>query len=364
MKNIIIFGAGKYFSDREEYLKNTYNIIALIDNKIKENEKERYKNTELLIYNPNQINQLPNYDIIIMSKAYVSMYKQLKKLGVSEDRIKIGLLIKPIAEKYIYLLNESGRLYVSNGSVKYSSDLINEMIISSEEELDEYAAQITRIKKREENPIISILSKMPIKPVSYQFGLERGTAIDRIYIEAFLEKNKELIYGNCLEIAENTYTLKYGEKVHSYILHVEGWGKNVIKGNLETGEGIIEDFFDCAIITQTLMFTYHLESVAENIYRMLKKNGTALITVSGISPISKYDEDNWGSYYNFHKDAMKKLFFPLFGEQNVEVESFGNVKTAIGLLYGLCYEDLEESDFKVNDDLYPVIITIRAKKVD
>lgn len=27
---------------------------------------------------------------------------------------------------------------------------------------------------------------------------------------------------------------------HSYIMHVNGWGKNVIKGNLESGEGIEE----------------------------------------------------------------------------------------------------------------------------
>ena len=203
---------------------------------------------------------------------------------------------------------------------------------------------------------------MPIKPASTSFGLERGKAIDRIYIEDFLEKNKQYITGNCLEIAENTYTLQYGHNVNSFILHVEGWGKNAIKGNLETGEGLRHSFFDCAIITQTLMFTYHLESVAQNIYHMLKENGVALITVSGISPISKYDEENWGSYYSFHKDAMIKLFVPLFGKENVQVESFGNVKTAMGVLYGLCYEDLEKSDFETNDDIYPVIITVLLRK--
>lgn len=362
MKNVIIFGTGRYYKAREEYLKKTYNIIAFLDNKVEEEEGRKFENTDLIIYNPNHIRQFIKEDIIIMSKSYVAMYEQLKELGVSDERIRFGILIQPNTEKYMNLLKENGRLYISDNKIKYSSDSIREMDIACEEELDEYAAKITRAKKREENPIISIISQMSIKPVSNQYGLERGTPIDRIYVERFLEKSKKVITGKCLEIAENTYTLKYGREVEPFILHVEGWGENVIKGNLETGEGIKEEFFDCVIITQTLMFTYDLKNVAKNIYKMLKTGGTALITVSGIAPISKYDAENWGSYYSFHKDAMRKMFEPLFGEKNVKVESYGNVKTAIGILYGLCYEDLQKNDLDVNDELYPVIIAVQAKK--
>ena len=58
------------------------------------------------------------------------------------------------------------------------------------------------------------------------FGITRGTPIDRKYIEQFLEKYREDIKGEVLEIADNTYTLKYGEDriKKSYILHVKGWG--------------------------------------------------------------------------------------------------------------------------------------------
>ena len=60
-------------------------------------------------------------------------------------------------------------------------------------------------------------------------------------------------------------------------MHVDGWGKNVIKGNLESGEGIEENKYDCAIITQTLMFIYDFTSAVNNIYKMLKPGGVALI---------------------------------------------------------------------------------------
>ena len=118
----------------------------------------------------------------------------------------------------------------------------------------------------------------------------------------------------------------------------------------------MENRFDTAIITQTLMFIYDIQSVAQNIHKMLKPDGTALITVAGISQISRYDADNWGSYYSFHEDAVRRMFEPLFGREKVEIVSYGNVKTAISLLYGLCCEDLADSDFEANDPDYPLII--------
>ena len=200
---------------------------------------------------------------------------------------------------------------------------------------------------------------MDTKPASRRFGLERGTAIDRYYIEHFLEENKKFIYGNCLEIAENTYTLKFGRNMvnKANILHLNGWGANAIKGNLETGEGIETEKYDCIIITQTLMFILNIPNAVFNIYRMLKRNGSALITVSGISQVSRYDADLWGHYYSFYEDSIQKLFEPLFGSENVKVQVYGNVKIACAMLYGLCQEDLTESDFMMVDRDYPVIIS-------
>jgi len=43
-----------------------------------------------------------------------------------------------------------------------------------------------------------------VQPISRVFGFDRGTPIDRVYIENFLEKNKNLIKGVVCEIAEDT----------------------------------------------------------------------------------------------------------------------------------------------------------------
>lgn len=211
---------------------------------------------------------------------------------------------------------------------------------------------------------VKVIADLPVEPISRLFGLDRGKAIDRVYIEDFLEKNKASIRGSVLEIAENTYTLQYGEDrvKESCILHVNGIGKNAIKGNLETGEGIGNNSFDTMIITQTLMFLFDVSSAVNHIYRALKQGGTALLTVAGISQVSRYDDDRWGHYIGFYETGIRKLCSEVFGKENVKISVYGNVKTAAAMLYGLCSEDLTPEDFKVQDRDYPVIIGIRLYK--
>lgn len=102
---------------------------------------------------------------------------------------------------------------------------------------------------------------------------ERGKAVDRVYIEKFLEANLEDIRGTVMEIESDDYIKQFGGNrvTEEIILHVKGWGgKNVLKGNFETGEGLKEDMVDCLICTQTLQYIYDLRSAAHNICKILK----------------------------------------------------------------------------------------------
>ena len=49
-----------------------------------------------------------------------------------------------------------------------------------------------------------------ISPISHSFGFDRGTPIDRHYIEAFLSRNAGDIRGRVLEIGDNLYTRRFG----------------------------------------------------------------------------------------------------------------------------------------------------------
>jgi len=44
------------------------------------------------------------------------------------------------------------------------------------------------------------------------------------------------------------------------------------------------------------------------------------------------------------------------------VRTYGNVLAAIGFLTGLAREDLSDTELDVMDDLYPVLVCVRAVK--
>lgn len=362
MEKVIIFGRGKFFRENEHELKRRYEIAGFLDNNVREDiEMECYQN--LPICNPAQVSNYGKYPIILMVKHFVELFYQLMELKVDANRILFGILLFPETEKE-RLVSEQGQLKGEHGKLVYYGTNGNKSVILNQHDMKELLLRLVRDKLHKENKAIPSVANLPLAPISRDFGTGRGKAIDRYYIEDFLRTYKEDIRGNVLEIAENIYTIKYGENrvEASNILHVNGWGNNAIKGNLETGEGLAENEYDTLIITQTLMFIYDLKSVADNIYRTMKNNGTALITVAGISQISRYDADNWGSYWGLHEDALKRLFVPLFGEENVLIKIYGNVKTATAMLYGLCCEELCEEDFNVQDADYPVILAVRLKK--
>lgn len=362
----MIFGMGKLYKEKENYIRKHFHVVGFLDNGVPNDSQTLEEGETFPVYHPQNIRQhmKESVKIILMSYEYVAMWRQLYELGIGQERVLFGFMFPPLKEDGYILFDEGRHLEIEGRNIVYNISRDSRIVIEKHKQLQKIGKRLLREKYRKEYPIISAVAQMDIHPVSRKFGLERGSAIDRFYIENFLEENKELICGDCLEIAENTYTLRYGENRvdDSYILHVKGWGENAIKGDLATGEGIEADRYDCAIITQTMMFIFDIKSVAENIYKMLKKGGNALITVSGISQISRHDANLWGSFYSFHEDAMKELFEPLFGKDNVKVHTYGNAKVAMAMLCGLCREDLSEEDFITRDADYPVIISVVLTK--
>ena len=140
------------------------------------------------------------------------------------------------------------------------------------------AVRITRILK-------TWLPIYRIEPIGRVFGLDRGTAIDRYYIEKFLFKNSSDIKGHMLEIAENTYTKKFGKDIgKSDILHFDlSNPQATIIGDLTQPDTLPKNKFNCFICTQTLHVIYDFKSAIQGSFDLLKDNGIFLGTVPGIS---------------------------------------------------------------------------------
>ena len=204
-----------------------------------------------------------------------------------------------------------------------------------------------------------------LNPISSVFGFDRGQPIDRYYIEAFLQRHRADIHGRVLEIGDPSYTLKFGGNrvAHSDVLHaVPGNPQATLVGDLATGDGIPKETFDCMILTQTLLFIYDVSEAITNCYAALKPGGVLLTTFPGISQISRYDMDRWGDYWRFTTLSAKRLFEEVFPSENVEVQSYGNVLTAIAFLHGLAAKELRQKELDYHDPDYEVLITVRAVK--
>ena len=202
------------------------------------------------------------------------------------------------------------------------------------------------------------------KPISRVFGFDRGTPIDRVYIEDFLTRNRHLIRGTICEIGDDTYAKKFAteyEKIE--VLHyTEGNPKATIVGDLTRPETLPKSSIDCFILTQTLNFIYDFKSAIKGVHYMLKPKGVVLATVAGISQISRYDYERWGDYWRFTDMSIKRAFEEVFGTGNVEVFSYGNVLTAVALLEGISAEELTRDEIFYRDEDYPVVLAVKAVK--
>lgn len=315
MKSIIVFGSGKYAEEKWELIQKTYNIVAVVDNKVKKDEITTFHGIEM--HNPCHIKRLGYFPVLVVVHAYRDVVQQLVELGIDQENIWI----------YRENLENNQSNYISSADI---------------------------------NKIVNL----PEVPLHYDWGYRRGTPIGRLYIERFLRQYRNFITGDIMEVGETTYSKKYSnlDKAKSYTaIHVDGI-EGCRTANLETGEGLRDEEFDTMIITQTLAYIYDLRAVINNIYRSLRRNGYCLVTVTDIGHMGKLESEKYGVYWGFHRDGIFRLFSEVFGEANVKVEVYGNIKTVVAHLYGIAAEDIDIQCLEKNDPRYPMILGVIVHK--
>jgi SAM-dependent methyltransferase len=204
-----------------------------------------------------------------------------------------------------------------------------------------------------------------LAPASATWGFDRGTPIDRFYIDRFMRSCERDVRGRVLEIANPRMTLRYGGNrvTRSDVLHpVVAPPPVTIVGNLETGDGLPEAAFDCAIVTQTLLLVYDVRAAIRTLGRILAPGGVALVTVPGITKISRHDMDKWGQFWSFTSASLRRLFEETFDPRQVSIEVHGNVLAATAFLHGLCAEELTEAELLHRDPDFEVLLAVRAVK--
>jgi SAM-dependent methyltransferase len=203
------------------------------------------------------------------------------------------------------------------------------------------------------------------RPISRNYGFERGTPVDRYYIERFLSDHAEDVRGHVLEIGDDEYTRRFGRSTvtQSDVLHATaGNPQATIVADLADAPGIADATFDCVICTQTLLLIYDLKAAVATLRRILKPGGVVLVTLPGVSRICREEADEWGDYWRFTSDSATRLFGDEFGAENVQTEAYGNVLAATAMLHGLAAEEVKPRRLDDRDRDFEVIVGVRAQR--
>lgn len=201
-------------------------------------------------------------------------------------------------------------------------------------------------------------------PVSRDWGFDRGRAIDRYYIERFLEDQAADIEGVVLELQDPGYAERFGGRrvTRCDVVDLDPANRRAtIVSDLRSAANIASDAYDCVILTQTLHLIDDVRAVVAECARVLRPGGVLLATLPCASRVSlEYGQD--GDFWRVTEAGSRKLFSEIFPLEALDVRACGNVLVNTAFLYGLACHELAEAEFEEVDPYFPLLVTVRAQK--
>lgn len=204
-----------------------------------------------------------------------------------------------------------------------------------------------------------------LKPISRDWGFDRGQPIDRHYIEAFLAENRADIKGHVLEIAGDDYTRQFGgtQVTRNDVLDImKDNPRATIVADLTNADDLEGDRFDCIICTQTIQFIFDVNAVLATLYRLLRHEGVLLLTVPGITPISREDMAKSGDYWRFTDASIERLLGHNFPDSTFSIQNHGNVLASTAFIQGIAANELRTEELSLTDPQFPLLVSARVIK--
>jgi SAM-dependent methyltransferase len=196
-------------------------------------------------------------------------------------------------------------------------------------------------------------------PVGRSWGYDRGTPVDRWYIERFLSGHREDICGRVLEVKDSGYTDRFGTAVAERgVIDVDpANARATYVADLASADSIPSAAFDCFVLTQTLQYIFDVPAALAHAHRVLRPGGVLLATVPVTSRVT---DPPLTDYWRFTPDSIRRLLDDVFGAEAATVAGHGNVLAQVAFLEGLAAEDLTAEELAADDERFPLIVCARA----
>jgi hypothetical protein len=201
-----------------------------------------------------------------------------------------------------------------------------------------------------------------LTPFDGRCGWGRGTPVDRIYIERFLETHRADVRGRVLEVGDTRYTTRFGTGVtESVVLDVEPANdRATIVADLGVPGSLPVERFDCFVLTQVLQLVADPDAALANSFTCLAPGGVLLLTVPTITKYIRIEgqHDRW----RWTEDGLARLLERACPGARTETAAYGNLVAAIAFLHGLAAEELEAEELARDDPLFGILACARVRK--
>jgi SAM-dependent methyltransferase len=201
------------------------------------------------------------------------------------------------------------------------------------------------------------------RPFSENYGLDRGTPVDRLYIESFLKTHAHFIRGRVLEVKNSDYTMQFGDRrvITADVLDIDPSNREAtVVADLGVPGALPDARFDCILLNQTLQLIPDTGAAVRNCWSALVPGGTLLITVPTVSIVIERINDLWRWTPAGFAIELGRHLQP----ESFAVTGFGTLPSTLAFLHGLAAEELPSDCLDPADAEYPLIVGAVIRKTE
>jgi hypothetical protein len=198
------------------------------------------------------------------------------------------------------------------------------------------------------------------KPFSESWGFDRGTPIDRYYLDKFLRKHSKFITGRVLEIQMPGSTIRYGHDLtKTDSVDIDAAHSPTYVCDLALSRTVIpSNSYDCFLLPNTLCVLKDIVGCLREALRIVRPGGFVLAATGTFVPLIPES----GDYWRLTAEGWRELVGPVWNNCIVGVEAYGNCLSAVAAMLGLAAEELTPEELDTLDPRYPVFIGITCQK--